>query len=474
MVYDRHYFDGAWQRATSQETIDVFDSISEGVMATVPAGTPEEVDAAVAAANRAFPSWSATGIDERADLLVEISDGLAARAAELAEVITRETGMAQRLSRPIQVGMPVKSFRIAADALRAHRFEGTVGNSLVVHEPIGVVGCITPWNYPLHQIASKVAYALAAGCVVVVKPSEVAPVDAQILAEVIDAAGLPPGVFNLVFGTGPVVGEALAAHPSIDMISFTGSTAAGRRVAQLAAQTIKKVALELGGKSANVLLDDLDDVAFAAAVRSGVGAAFLNSGQTCTALTRLLVPEHRIEMAEAIAAEAAAALRVGDPFDDATHLGPLASAAQRDRVQGYIRAGIDGDAELIVGGPGVPDGVSTGYFVRPTVFSRVDPSSPIAREEIFGPVLAIIGYGDEDDAVRIANDSVYGLAGGVVAADPDRALRVARRLRAGQVSVNNGAFNLAAPFGGYKQSGLGREHGRHGLEEFMETKAIQQ
>ncbi len=344
-----------------------------------------------------------------------------------------------------------------------------------MREPIGVVGCITPWNYPLHQIAAKVAYAMAAGCTVVLKPSEVAPVDAFILAEVIDEVGLPAGVFNLVSGVGPVVGEAIAAHPDVDMVSFTGSTRAGRRVAQLGAETIKKIALELGGKSANVLLDDLDDAGFAKAVRDGVGKAFLNSGQTCSALTRMLVPRDRLDEAERDRAATVDALVVGDPFAEGVHLGPLASAAQRDRVQGYIQKGIDEGATLVAGGLGAPEGARQ---PASTCGRRCSPTSrrtmTIAQEEIFGPVLSILPYDDEDDAVDIANGVVYGLAGGVWSADADRALGVARRLRTGQVEVNGGAFNPNAPFGGYKQSGIGREYGSHGFEEFLEIKSIQQ
>ncbi len=473
-VFESQFIDGQWVRSTSDETIDVFDSVTEEVMATIPSGTSADVDAAVAAAARAFPAWADTPVEERAKHLTRIGDALAARADELAAVIARETGMAARLSKRLQVGLPIGSFATAAAIATSYEFERVVGTSLIVREPIGVVGCITPWNYPLHQIAAKVAYALAAGCTVVLKPSEVAPIDALILAEVLHEAGLPAGVVNIVCGVGPVVGEAIAAHPAVDMVSFTGSARAGTRVAQVAAETIKKVALELGGKSPNILLDDLDHDAFAAAVRSGVNSAFLNSGQTCSALTRLLAPQHRLDEAEQVAAATAASLVVGDPFDSATHLGPLASAAQRDRVQHFIRSGIEEGAKLVAGGPGAPDGLETGYYVRPTVFSRVTPEMTIARAEIFGPVLSIMGFVDDADAVRIANDTVYGLSGGVSAADPERACAVARRLRTGQVAVNGGAFNPAAPFGGYKQSGIGREYGEFGFEEFLEVKSIQQ
>ena len=472
-TFDKLYIDGAWTPSDSTETIDVVDSVSEDVMATVPAGTAADVDRAVAAARAAFETWSSTSVEERAKFLSRIGDALGARADELATAISKETGMAKWLSQLIQVGLPINSFKSAAALAEGYSFEEQVGNSLVVREPIGVVACITPWNYPLHQIAAKTAYAMAAGCTVVLKPSEVAPVDAFILAEVVDEVGLPAGVFNLVSGYGPVVGEAMAAHPDVDMVSFTGSTRAGKRVAQLGAETIKKVALELGGKSANVLLDDLDADAFAKAVSDGVQKAFLNSGQTCSALTRMLVPRDRLEEAEQVAAKTVAGVKVGDPFAEGVHLGPLASAAQRDRVQGYIQKGVDEGAKVVTGGTGAPEGLETGYYVRPTVFSDVRPDMTIAQEEIFGPVLSILPYDDEDDAVAIANGVVYGLSGGVWSADKDRAVQVARRLRTGQVEVNGGAFNPSAPFGGYKQSGVGREYGQHGLEEFLEVKSLQ-
>ena len=472
-TYAEFYIDGRWVAPGSTETIEVVDSVTESVMATIPAGTAADVDAAVMAARAAFDGWAGTPVEERAKFLTRIGDALGARMDEIATAITKETGMAKWLSQMVQVGLPINSFNQAAALALSYAFEEPLGTSVVVREPIGVVGCITPWNYPLHQIAAKVAYALAAGCTVVLKPSEVAPIDAFILAEIIHEVGLPAGVFNLVSGVGPVVGEAIASHPEVDMVSFTGSTRAGKRVAQLGAETIKKVALELGGKSANVLLDDLDTAGFAKAVGDGVGKAFLNSGQTCSALTRMLVPRDRMAEAEAVAAQTVSQLVVGDPFADGVHLGPLASAAQRDRVQGYIQKGIDEGATLVAGGPGAPDGVEQGFYVRPTVFSNVTPEMTIAQEEIFGPVLSILPYESEDDAVRIANGVVYGLAGGVWSADPARANAVARRLRTGQVEVNGGAFNAVAPFGGYKQSGVGREYGRFGLEEFLEIKSIQ-
>ena len=472
-TYGQIYINGAWTASTSSDTIDVIDSVTEGVMATIPSGTAADVDAAVQAAVAAFDAWATTPVEERAKYLTRIGDALGARMDEIASAISRETGMAKWLSQMVQVGLPINSFNQAAALAESYSFEETLGTSLVVREPIGVVACITPWNYPLHQIAAKVAYAMAAGCTVVLKPSEIAPIDAFILAEIIHEIGLPAGVFNLVPGVGPVVGEAMASHPGVDMVSFTGSTRAGKRVAQLGAETIKKIALELGGKSANVLLADLDEAGFKKAVSDGVGKAFLNSGQTCSALTRMLVPKDRLAEAEAIAGATAGAMKVGDPFAEGTHLGPLASAAQRDRVQGFISRGIDEGATLVAGGLGAPDGLDVGFYVRPTVFSGVSPDMTIAQEEIFGPVLSILPYEDEDDAVRIANGVIYGLAGGVWSADKAHAERVARRLRTGQVEVNGGAFNANAPFGGYKQSGIGREYGHFGLEEFLEIKSLQ-
>jgi aldehyde dehydrogenase (NAD+) len=471
--YDKLYINGAWVPSTSSDTINVIDSVTEDVMATVPAGSADDVDAAVAAAKAAFEPWAALPVDERAKYMTRIGDSLGARMDEIATTITRETGMAKWLSQLVQVGLPINSFNQAAAIAEGFTYEEQVGNSLVVREPIGVVGCITPWNYPLHQIAAKVAFAMAAGCTVVLKPSEIAPVDAFILAEIIDEVGLPAGVFNMVTGDGPTVGQAMSGHPDIDMMSFTGSARAGRSVAQLGAETIKKVALELGGKSANVMLDDLDDEAFQKAVADGVGKSFLNSGQTCSALTRMLVPRARLADAEAIAGAAATATVVGDPFAEGVHLGPLASAAQRDRVTSYIQKGIDEGAKLVAGGMGAPEGLDSGFYVKPTVFSEVTPEMTIAQEEIFGPVLSIMPYDDEEDAVRIANGVVYGLAGGVWSADPERAKAFARRMRTGQVEVNGGAFNPNAPFGGYKQSGVGREYGRHGFEEFLEIKSLQ-
>ena len=472
-TYDKIYINGAWVPSEGKGVLEVTNSATEEIIATIPDGTVGDVDKAVAAARAAFEGWSALPKEKRAEYLMKIHAGLEARTQEIAEAVAREVGMPVGLSTMIQVGLPKGNFAITAGLLSTYEFEEQIGNSLVVREPFGVVGCISPWNYPLHQIALKVAPALAAGNTVVVKPSEVAPINAFILAEIVHDAGLPAGVFNLVTGVGPVVGEAIAAHPDVDMVSFTGSTRAGKRVAEVAAQNVKKVSLELGGKSPNVILDDLDDEGFTKAVAAGVGKCFSNSGQTCTALTRMLVPRSRLAQAEQIAAATAAKFTVGDPFDPATRLGPLVSAVQRERVRGFIQTGIDEGATLVTGGTDSPEGLSAGFFVRPTIFSNVTPTMTIAREEIFGPVLSIIPYDDEEEAVRIANDTVYGLAAGVWSATPERAKQVARRLKAGQVEVNGGSFNPAAPFGGYKQSGLGREAGKFGLEEFCEVKAMQ-
>jgi aldehyde dehydrogenase (NAD+) len=472
--HDKIYIDGAWVPSKGTNTIDVFDSTNGEVIGRIPEGTADDVDAAVAAAKAAFGSWSQTTSEERAKYCTRISEGLMARMDEIATTVTREAGMPKWLSQLVQAGLPINSFATAAQIAESYQYEEQVGNSLVVKEPVGVVGCITPWNYPLHQISAKVAYALAAGCTVVLKPSEVAPLDAYILTEIIHDTGLPAGVFNLVTGTGPVVGERIASHPDVDMVSFTGSTRAGSRVAEVAAKSIKRVALELGGKSANILLDDLDDAGFESAVRDGVGKAYLNSGQTCTALTRMLVPASKLADAERIAAdEVETNFQPTDPFADGARLGPLASQAQVDRVTGYIQKGIDEGAKLVTGGPERPEGLGEGYYVQPTVFSEVRNDMTIAQEEIFGPVLSILPYDSEDDAVQIANDSPYGLAGGVWAGDQERAKAVAKRIRTGQIEVNGGAFNPNAPFGGYKQSGYGREYGTHGFEEFLETKSMQ-
>jgi aldehyde dehydrogenase (NAD+) len=467
---DQLYIGGQWVDSTGDAFIDVIDATSEEVMGRVPAGTPADVDRAVAAARAAFDDWAARPVAERVEFCTAISLKLQERTPALAELIAREMGSPLAFATAVQVALPTVSFSSMAHLVEDLPWEQRIGNSLVVREPVGVVGAITPWNYPLHQVAAKVAPALVAGCTVVVKPSEVAPFSAFVLAEIMAEVGLPSGVFNLVTGFGPEVGEALAAHPGVDMISFTGSTRAGRRVSELAATTVKQVALELGGKSANLILDDAD---LEKAVVDGMSKCYINSGQTCSALTRMLVPRASLTAAEAIAAAVAGQIRVGDPFAAGTVLGPLVSDAQRQRVRDYIARGVAEGAKLVCGGAEAPADQPTGYFVQPTVFSEVTPQMTIAREEIFGPVLAILPYDDEDDAVRIANDSEYGLAGGVWSGDRDRAVAVARRLRTGQVEVNGGAFNPLAPFGGYKQSGHGRELGPFGILEFTQVKSIQ-
>ena len=466
--YTQHYINGQWQTASSKDHFEVHDASTEDIMATVPQGTAEEASAAVLAARDAFAAWSALGVEERCQYIDKIVAGLKARTDEMATAIAREVGMPIKMAKMIQVGGPVFNWGNAAKVARAFAYEEKVGNSMVVREPIGVVGCITPWNFPLNQITLKVAPALAAGCTVVLKPSEIAPVNAMILAEIIHEAGLPPGVFNLVNGAGPVVGEVLASHPEVDMVSFTGSTRAGKRVAALAAETVKRVTLELGGKSASVVLPDAD---MAAAVKGTVSACFLNSGQTCSAHTRMLVPESRYEEIKSLLQATIAKYPLGPSLDENTRLGPLITATQRERVTGFIQQGLKEGAELIAGGPDKP-AFDKGYFVHPTAL-RVQPNDTLAREEIFGPVLVVLTYRDEDEAARIANDTIYGLGGGVWSGSDEHAIAFARRMRTGQVDINGAPFNGNAPFGGYKQSGNGRENGKYGFEEFLEYKAIQ-
>ncbi|GAM11489.1 3-succinoylsemialdehyde-pyridine dehydrogenase [Geobacter sp. OR-1] len=464
------YLNGQWTPPSGDRFIKVTNPATEEVIARIPAATPADAESAVAAARAAADAWGETPVTERAALLGRIHQGMTARMEELAQTITAEVGMPIKLSRRIQAGLPAAVVESYIKLIGEYQFEERLGNSLVVREPAGVAACITPWNYPLHQVIAKVAPALAAGCTVVLKPSEVAPLSAFILAEIIHEAGLPEGVFNLVSGTGETVGELLAGHPDVDMISFTGSVRAGCRVATLAAPTVKRVALELGGKSAAVILDDAD---LPAAVKGTVGACFINSGQTCTAHTRMLVPERIYAQVVDLAVEIAQTYQPGDPFNESTRLGPLVSATQLERVRSYIQAGIRERALLLTGGAAPPKGLEQGYYVQPTVFGRVTPDMTIAREEIFGPVLSIMTYRNEDEAVAIANGTNYGLAAAVWSSDPARAERMARRLKAGQVDINGGSFNLLAPFGGYKQSGIGRELGKYGLEEFLEVKAMQ-
>ena len=466
-----NFIDGRWVPSASGDGVDVVNPATGVVIDRVPAGHPADVDAAVAAARAAFPGWSQTAPVERARHLEAARELLADRAGLVAAAISADMGAPLEFARSVQVGAPLAVLASYIELLGSYDFDGErVGNSLIVREPAGVAGAITPWNYPLYQIVIKVSAALAAGCPIVLKPSETAPLAAYELADIFAETGLPAGVFNLVSGTGPVTGEAIAAHPGIDLVSFTGSLRAGRRVAEVAAATVKRVTLELGGKSANVILPDAD---LAAAVKAGVAKAYINAGQSCNALTRMLVPESARDEAVALAEKAAARYQPGDPLAEGTRLGPLVSEAQRERVAGYIQRGLDEGARLVTGGPGRPDGLPHGAYVQPTVFADVTPEMTIAREEIFGPVLSVMAYRDEDDAVSIANGTPYGLAAAVWSADHDHAVAVARRLRAGQVEINGGAWNVVAPFGGFGQSGYGRELGVHGLEEYLEIKSLQ-
>ena len=468
MRTEAFFIDGGWAAPAGGGTIEVVDPATEQVIGTVPQGTAADVDRAVAAARAALPAWSATAAADRAKLLSALADGLAARGEEIARTISAEMGSPIGFARKVQAALPVTVLRSYAELLAEYPFEERIGNSLVLREPAGVVGAITPWNYPLHQVVAKVAPALAAGCTVVLKPSEVAPLCTYLLAEAAVEAGLPAGALNIVHGYGPVVGEALAGHPDVDMVSFTGSTRAGRRVGELAAAGIKRVALELGGKSASVVLPDAD---LATAVKVTLANCFINGGQTCSAWTRLLVPADRHDEAVSLAVAGAAKYAVGDPAQEATRVGPMVSAAQRDRVRSYIERGVAEGAVLATGGPQAP--LPHGFYVAPTVFAQVRPDMTIAQEEIFGPVLSVLPYADEDEAVEIANGTPYGLAGAVWSGDDGHAVAVARRLRTGQVDVNGGRYNPLAPFGGYKQSGNGRELGRYGLEEYLEVKSLQ-
>ena len=474
-TYDKMYIGGKWVEPVNPgRVVDVVDSATEEVVGQVLEGGVGDVDAAVAAARAGFDSWSATPSDVRSKYLRDIGAALGERSREIATLIASEVGMPITSAEFIQAGLSVGDWANYADALDNYEWERQVGNSIVAKEPIGVIGCITPWNYPLFLTVCKVAPALAAGCTVVLKPAAITPLNACLLAEVLEQVGLPAGVFNLVPGAGTVVGAAIAAHPDVDMVSFTGSGPVGRDVATAAAGNFKRVHLELGGKSANIVLDDADPAAIAP---GAVFGCFLNSGQTCSALTRVLVPRSRKqEFIDAIVAEASQARLVDpavDDFDLFHAFGPLVSRAQQESVREFIQKGIDEGASLLVGGPEQPDEFPTGFYVKPTVFADVTPDMTIAREEIFGPVLSIIDYDDDDDAVRIANDSIFGLAGAVQSGDLERAKAVARRMRTGQVDVNGGSFNPVAPFGGYKQSGNGRERGVYALDEYMEIKSMQ-
>ncbi|MEO8028824.1 MAG: aldehyde dehydrogenase family protein [Bryobacteraceae bacterium] len=465
--YTQFYIDGGWQTPAGTGSIDVLSASTEEVIGSVPEGTPADIDRAADAAARAFPSWSETPVEERAQWIEKLAAGLKQRAEQIANIIAQEVGTPIGIATAVQAGLPVAVTGSYAKLIREIPLEREIGNSLVIREAYGVVGAITPWNYPLHQIMAKVAPALAAGCTVVLKPSEVAPLNAFLLAEVCLEIGLPAGLLNIVTGYGPVVGEAIASHPKIDMVSFTGSVRAGKRVGVLAAEGIKKVTLELGGKSAFVVLDDAP---FEKAITVGARNSMLNSGQTCSAWTRMVVPRAKQQDAIDIAVKAVSGLTMGDPLDQATKLGPLISATQRERVEGYIAKGKQEGAKLVAGG--ARGDFAKGYFVQPTVFADVASQMTIAQEEIFGPVLSILPYDTEDEAVAIANDTIYGLAGGVWSGDADRAMRVARRMRTGQVDVNGGKYNALAPFGGYKQSGVGRELGEFGLEEYFQIKSL--
>ncbi|MDX2524969.1 aldehyde dehydrogenase family protein [Streptomyces europaeiscabiei] len=459
-AHDGMYIGGTWRPAAGTDTIEVVNPADEQVIDRVPAGTAEDVDAAVRAARAALPGWAATPPAERGAIIGALRDALAARREEIAETVTAELGSPLPFSQRVHADLPVAVAGSYADLAARHAFEEKVGNSTVHHEPIGVVGAITPWNYPLHQIVAKVAPALAAGCTVVLKPAEDTPLIAQLFAEAVHEAGVPAGVFNLVTGLGPVAGQALAEHDGVDLVSFTGSTAVGRRIAATAGAAIKKVALELGGKSANVILPSAD---LTKAVGVGVANVMSNSGQTCSAWTRMLV--HTSQYDEAVELAAQAAAKYGD------RIGPLVNAKQQARVRGYIEKGVAEGARLIAGGAEPPR--EQGYFVSPTVLADVTPEMTVAQEEIFGPVLSILRYEDEEDALRIANGTVYGLAGAVWAGDDTEAVAFARRMDTGQVDINGGRFNPLAPFGGYKQSGVGRELGAHGLSEYLQTKSLQ-
>jgi len=468
-AYNKFYINGEWLEPAGRETIDVINPATEEAFATISMGTAEDVDAAAKAARAAFPSWSQSSVEERKTVLQKIMAGIQARAGDLAAAITSEMGAPVGLANAAQVPSGLGHFAAVLPVLENYKFQETRGSTLIVKEAAGVCGFITPWNWPLNQIACKVAPALAAGCTIVLKPSEVAPINAYILAEIIDECGLPPGVFNLVNGDGPNVGAAISAHPEVDVVSFTGSTRAGREVARAAADGIKRVTQELGGKSANIILDDTAD--FGKAVFSGVLNCFGNSGQSCNAPTRMLVPKARMGEAIESAKAAAAKAVVGDPNSEGTSLGPVVSELQFNKINALIEAGIKEGAELIAGGPGRPDGLDKGYFIKPTVFANVTNDMTIAREEVFGPVLTIIGYEDDADAIAIANDTEYGLSG-YISGEPAHAQQIALQIRTGMVHINGAPLDISAPFGGYKKSGNGREWGLEGFEEYLETKAM--
>jgi len=463
------YIDGKWVAPATPKTLDVINPANEEAYARISLGSKADVDKAVAAARRAFETYSRTTREERLALLTKIVEVYQTHYPEMVEAISKEMGAPVWLSKAAQAAAAMAHFGEAIRILKEFQFERTQGSTALVYEPVGVCGLITPWNWPINQIACKVAPALAAGCTMVLKPSEVAPMSALLFAQILDEAGVPPGVFNLVNGDGPTVGEALSAHPGIDMMSFTGSTRAGIAVAKAAADTVKRVSQELGGKSANIVLDDAD---LNKAVAQGVQSCFMNSGQSCNAPTRMFVPHAKQDQAIAVAREAAAKVKVGDPFADDTTIGPVVSEVQYNKIQALIQKGIDEGATLVTGGVGRPEGLNRGYYVRPTVFANVTNDMTIAREEIFGPVLSILPYETEADAIRMANDTVYGLSGYVQSANIEHAREVAGRMRTGNVHLNGAGMDFKAPFGGYKQSGNGREWGEMGFEEFLEVKAV--
>ncbi|GMG94117.1 aldehyde dehydrogenase family protein [Cupriavidus metallidurans] len=467
---DRFYIDGQWvPPAAAARSMPIVNPATEEVAGHVTLGSAEDVDRAVAAARAAFPAWSETSREERLALLERITALYKARLGDFAEAVRTEIGAPVSLCNTLQAPIGLAHLGAATETLRAFQFETAHGNNYVRHEPIGVAALITAWNWPLSLICAKVAAALAAGCTIVLKPSEIAPLDAALFAEVMHEAGTPAGVFNMVFGDGQEVGARLAAHPDVDVISITGSTRAGIAVAQAAAATVKRVHQELGGKSPLLILDDAD---LQAAVAQGVGHVMLNSGQTCIAPTRMLVPRDRYDEAVRVAAATCNALQVGDPAEPGTRIGPISNKAQYEKVQRMIGTGIEEGARVVAGGPGRPDGLTRGFYARPTIFADVDNSMTIAREEIFGPVLVMIPYDDEAQGIDIANDTPYGLAAYVASGDPARARRVAARLRAGSVRINGGQVDLSMPFGGYRASGNGRENGAHGLAEYLEVKAV--
>ena len=467
--YRKFYINGAWVAPAKPNDFNVINPATEEPVGVISLGSAQDADKAVAAAKAAFATYSQTSREERMAIIERIIAAYQKRYGDIVDAISTEMGAPHWLSKAAQAAMGLAHFNSALEVLKTYQFEEDRGTAHLVKEPIGVCAFITPWNWPINQIACKVAPALAAGCTMVLKPSEVAPINAYILAEVFDDAGVPKGVFNLVNGDGPGVGAALSAHPDVDMVSFTGSTRAGVLVAKAAADTVKRVTQELGGKSANIILDDAD---FNSAVAGGVTGVMMNSGQSCNAPTRMLVPASRKDEAVAIAKKAAEEVKVGDPFAKDTTIGPVVSEVQFNKIQGLIQKGIEEGATLVTGGPGRPEGFNKGYYVRPTVFADVTNDMTIAREEIFGPVLSILSYKDEDDAVRIANDTVYGLSGYVSSGNIDHAKKVAARIRAGNVHLNGVGIDLNAPFGGFKQSGNGREWGVEGFEEFLETKAV--